>query len=214
MRDFRDLVFCALISGLMAGLILSLLQYYTVIPLILEAETFELASQQPDNGFERTALTVLSNILAGIGFALLLSAGNYLHGQFSIVKGLLWGLAGYLIFFVAPALGLPPELPGTASAELEQRQAWWIYTVLATGTGLAIMSFSQNYTMRIVAVLLVASPHLYGAPQPMVTDSLAGEELERQFIVATSLVNAVFWLALGSMNGYCLKQFFSKTSLS
>ncbi len=210
MREFRVLVFCALISGLIAGLILSLLQHYTVIPLIMEAETFELASQQPDNGFERTSLTVLSNVLAGVGFALLLSAGNYLHGQYSIVKGLLWGIAGYLIFFVAPALGLPPELPGTASAALEQRQTWWLFTILATGTGLATISFSRKILFQLLALLLIISPHLYGAPQPQIAESLAGEDLEHQFIIATTLANALFWLILGAVNGYGLKRCFDR----
>lgn len=41
-------------------------------------------------------------------------------------QGLLWGLAGCATFVLAPTLGLPPELPGTAAADLTLRQTWWI----------------------------------------------------------------------------------------
>ena len=39
---------------------------------------------------------------------------------------------GFLVFGLAPGLGLTPELPGMLAEELSKRQAWWICTALAT----------------------------------------------------------------------------------
>ncbi|MEI2612914.1 MAG: CbtA family protein [Candidatus Promineifilaceae bacterium] len=41
-----------------------------------------------------------------------------------------------LAFQLAPAFGLPPELPGMAAADLGARQVWWCGTALATGVGI------------------------------------------------------------------------------
>src|SRR6185295_18642852 len=80
---------------------------------------------EPQDGLERTFWTVIANLLASIGFALVLvpaiaawdrtrQAG---HGA-SIRTGLLWGVAGRVCVFAWPAVGLRPELPGEASAPL------------------------------------------------------------------------------------------------
>ena len=45
--------------------------------------------------------------------------------------------------------------------------------------------------------MLLAVPHLIGAPHPEVHESLAPAALEREFILASLLTNAVFWSALG-----------------
>jgi len=77
---------------------------------------------------QRNAFTVAANILTAIGFALLLTGVYAIRGrQVNVAGGLLWGLAACR-FTAAPWLGLPPELPGMAVAELTARQTWWIAT--------------------------------------------------------------------------------------
>jgi predicted cobalt transporter CbtA len=51
-------------------------------------------------------------------------------------RGLLWGLGGFAALHLAPAVGLPPELPGMASADLAARQPGGPLRG-ATATGLA-----------------------------------------------------------------------------
>ena len=46
-------------------------------------------------------------------------------------------------------------------------------------------------------VLLLAIPHLFGAPQPEVHASLAPAAMGEAFIRASLLTNALFWTALG-----------------
>jgi cobalt transporter subunit CbtA len=78
-----------------------------------------------------------------------------------------------------------------------QRQSWWLGTALATATGLGLLAFAKHWTLRIAGLVLLAVPHLIGAPQPEVHFSLAPEALTQQFIVASLLSNALFWSALG-----------------
>lgn len=116
--------------------------------------------------------------------------------------GALWGLAGFAVFCLAPTLGLPPELPGTAAAELGQRQSWWVGTAAATALGLAMLVFARHWLLKVAGAALLVVPHVIGAPQPEVHQSLAPETLEAQFKIASWVTNAVFWLALGLLSAW------------
>jgi len=106
---------------------------------------------------------------------------------------------------------LPPELPATAAAELLTRQAWWLATVFATAIGLSLLFLQTNKILRVAGLLLLAAPHLIGAPQPEVPSSLSPEELQSQFRYATAWTNALFWLLLGGLSA-ALFQHFSDAS--
>ena len=47
--------------------------------------------------------------------------------------GLAFGVAGFIAVALAPALGLPPEIPGSGAAELGARQTWWFFAVGGDG---------------------------------------------------------------------------------
>lgn len=173
-----------------------------------EGGAHEHGGWQPDDGFERTFYTAVANISAGVGYALLLAAAISLYGRTSNWRaGLLWGAAGYTAFFVAPSIGLPPELPGTVAAPLLARQLWWTATVAATAGGLALLVFAKNWPLKIGGALMLLVPHLVGSPQPAVHSSTAPAELARSFLYATLLANAAFWLAMGALAGYFYKKF-------
>jgi cobalt transporter subunit CbtA len=226
LATFKTIVASALWSGLWAGLLLTALQSIQVIPVLIQAEAYEKQATvtvitahthddnketqihdhheaiewQPENGWERTAFTTVTNISLAVGFALLLGAAINLRGAISHWRnGLLWGLAGYTVFFVAPSLGLPPEVPGTEAANLHDRQLWWLMTVLMTAVGLWLLFFSKTRLNKLLGFLLLVSPHWIGAPQPDVHSSAAPAALAHLFIAATAFANAAFWLALGSL---------------
>ncbi|MDD1613543.1 MAG: CbtA family protein [Methylococcaceae bacterium] len=226
LSSLRMIVVAALWSGLWAGLLLTTTQSIQVIPTLLQAEVYEekaasgianhthadsgdgqthqheAEAWQPRNGLERTFFTAVANVSLGVGFALLLGAASNLRGGIGNWRnGLFWGLAGYTIFFVAPSLGLPPEVPGTEAANLQDRQLWWLMAVSDTAIGLWLLAFSKTKLNKLLGSLLLVSPHLIGAPQPDVHGSAAPVELANTFIAATSVANAVFWLALGSLMG-------------
>src|SRR5947209_15328560 len=93
MAVFRRLVFAAFCAGLLSGVFATAAHQIATVPLILEAETYEKSASrasaaahehssawESDNGAERTAYTLLADILTGFGFALLLGAGLTLRG--------------------------------------------------------------------------------------------------------------------------------------
>jgi cobalt transporter subunit CbtA len=151
-------------------------------------------------------LTLAANLVSAAGFGLLLAAGMNLLAaigrRIDWRKGLLWGLAGFGAFQLAPALGLPPELPGAAAAELGARQGWWLLTVLLTGAGLAWAAFAPRHWLKLLAVVPIVIPHLIGAPAPERHGGLAPESLATGFIYASLITNLAFWLGLGALTGY------------
>ena len=137
-------------AGALAGLVLFSVQHFTLIPLIQAAETYEAAHSdvshenkgwQPAEGWERTSFTALTTVLTGIGFAAMLFGVMAVSQEtINTRHGAAWGLAAFACFSLAPALGLPPQPPGVAVADLQQRQIWWASTVIATAIGLWFLS--------------------------------------------------------------------------
>ncbi len=169
----------------------------------------------PEDGAERTFYTGISNIVTGIAFSLMLVAVYLLRGKpVNMNSGLLWGAAGFLIFSGSPALGLPPELPGMTAAALDARQTWWIGTVIATAIGIGLLSETKTILPKIAAVLLMASPHLIGAPHPLLFESNVPAEISAQFAIASLFTSAFFWMVLGASTGYFYQKLVPKTTES
>ncbi|MBD8685633.1 MULTISPECIES: CbtA family protein [unclassified Rhizobium] len=232
MPFFRNIVFTAVLVGLIAGLAVSAMQAIGTTPLILQAETFESRGAEvahahtheagapadhhhdpeawaPADGFERNAYTIAANVLTAIGYALVLTALISLRNSAGGWReGLLWGLAGFAAVMLAPAIGLPPELPGSPAAELGARQMWWVATVAATAGGLALLAFKRAEAWAVIlALVLMAAPHIIGAPLPPAGEhALAPLPLERRFVVLATVTSFVFWIILGTLSGHLLKR--------
>jgi cobalt transporter subunit CbtA len=165
----------------------------------------------PEDGFERFAFTLAVNIVSGIGFALLLVAASELAGGISSWRqGTIWGFAGFAVFTLAPGLGLPPELPAMPAADLFARQMWWIGTVVATAAGLALIAFRGSILLSILGVALIVLPHVIGAPQPESHESPVPADLHHQFVVAVTVTNLIFWVALGGIVGLVRQRFLAQ----
>jgi cobalt transporter subunit CbtA len=212
----------ACLAGAMAGILLTALQQLAVSPMILAAETYEHAGHDagpggqtpeeagvwvPAEGIERTAYTALANVLTAVGFGLLLTACYALREEIDWQRGLLWGLGGFAVFSLAPALGMAPVLPGAATAAVEARQAWWLLCVLCTACGLTLMVFGRHIAVRAFAFFILLVPQMLGAPQPETHGALAPEALARAFVSASLLTNAVFWVVLGVLTGWFFERF-------
>lgn len=225
MKIFNKIFITALFAGGLAGLVLAGLQHFTVVPMILEAETYETSGTDdsgtdegkivhqekkawaPEDGAERTFFTATNSVIIGIGFGLLLTACYAIRKNVRWQHGILWGLAGFAAFQLAPAFGLPPELPGDAAADLEQRQVWWVLTVVLTAIGLWIIAFQPKSFLKIFGVALIALPHVFGAPQPEVHLGLAPDSLRTAFRISSLATNAVFWIVLGVISAYIYSRF-------
>jgi cobalt transporter subunit CbtA len=191
-----------------------------VVPLILEAEVFEVADHSehsadeatwsPEDGLERTAYTVMANLVVGVGFGLLL-VGAFVLAEtagrpIGTFRGLLWGLASFLVFALVPSLGLPPELPGTAAAELAARQLWWIATAAATALGLGLIAFAKPPWVKALAFPVMALPHLIGAPESSEDGGSVPAELAREFVISSLATTALFWITLGTTSGWLYRR--------
>jgi len=202
-------------SGALAGLALFAVQHFTVVPLIQAAETYEAAEQeahsgaphesegwQPAEGWERTSFTALTTVLTGIGFAAMLFgvmalAGNTINTR----HGALWGLAAFGCVSLAPALGLPPQPPGVAVADLHQRQLWWTGTVISTAVGVwLITGLRRSWLLRSCGAACILLPHLIGAPAATGESSVPAE-LVRRFTIASVATSGIFWLLVGTLGG-------------
>ncbi|WP_323795893.1 CbtA family protein [Nisaea sp.] len=157
----------------------------------------------PEDGLERTLSTSIATIGTTFGFALVLLAAMVLsNATITARTGLIWGAAAFAATGLAPALGLSPELPGAAAAVLEDRQIWWIGTALATAVGL-FLALRVSTPLAIVAgLVLIAIPHVIGAPHPDDYISDVPSELSGHFAAASLVVHAVTWAATGCIAGF------------
>ena len=151
----------------------------------------------PGDGIERTFRTAVSNVATAIGFALLIVAVFAWRGSATWRQGLLWGAAGFFVFFVNPAIGLRPEIPGAFAAGLLDRQLWWLLAVACSAAGVGLLLLAPRIAAKLGGAVLLAVPHLADAPHPEGSGGLAPEALANSFVVAAAATNAVFWLVLG-----------------
>jgi cobalt transporter subunit CbtA len=117
-------------------------------------------------------------------------------------QGAVWGLAAFACFSLAPALGLPPQPPGVAVADLGQRQLWWACTVIATAIGVWLIARKgRSWLVRIGGVVCLLLPHLVGAPVAA-GESRVPDQLVRQFTIASVATSGIFWLLAGAFGGF------------
>ncbi len=230
-------LFAAILAGIAAGLIMSLIQHTKVVPYIIQAEAYESGEVSaaghghgeaeakkpedtghshdhgdgwaPHDGIERTAFTVLGNVIVGVAFALVLAGAAMLTGlPLTASNGVTWGLMGFLAFTLAPSAGLPPELPGMMAADLFERQVWWWATVAATAIGIVMLFKVPSLAMKVAAVALIAAPHLIGAPHIAVADAATDvpAALANAYASASIATSAVLWILIGVFLGHLLSR--------
>lgn len=213
----KNMITSALFAGFAAGLIATVLYISFIVPIVLEAEIYEtgdLSYLELDGGVQqdwiRNAKTALATTVTFTGFALLMIAGFAMaertNAPVSARIGMIWGLAGFIAFHLAPAAGLPPEPPGTIGAEVVSRQIWWTGTVLFTMFGLAAIAFGRNWLVWGLGIAALAAPHLIGAPHPEVVGGNVPPEIASRFTGISLAINAVIWVILGLLAGYFWKQ--------
>jgi cobalt transporter subunit CbtA len=245
---FSRIIYSAILVGFVAGVLLTSLQIASLNPIIFAAESYQLEAAEkasgssgdghsghshdhdneawiPADGLERTAYTLLANFLASTGFAAMVLA---LMCQFCLARkgniswsqGSLWGLAGFTALFLAPAIGLPPEIPGVVAAAVEHRQIWWALCALSVTIGLGIFAFTP-VRVKALGLLFLAIPYIVGAPQvdapmfmhpdPSVVQTLV--DLHQRFVFISAISNLVFWLVLGLACRFAFNRWLRKTPI-
>ncbi len=217
---FQRILVGGLFAGFAAGLIAALLQLVFVQPVLLQAELYEggglaypaaagsAAAMAETGGIEplRDGLSVLFTTLLYTGYALVLTAAMALAAERGVRitarQGLVWGIAGFVSVQLAPAFGVPPELPGSAAAEIDLRRVWWFGTVAATAAGIGLAAFGRGWTMRGLAVALILAPHVIGAPQPASFAGPAPPEVGSLFAARALGTGLASWALLGLLAAY------------
>lgn len=221
----------ALGAGFVAACVSLLLQLSLTTPLILKAETYEQGHAhhaastglihlahadasaaspsgaedegwKPAEGLPRIAFTGLATLVGAAGYAfILLAVMLAARSEPTLGHGLTWALGGFAAFSLAPAVGLPPELPGMGGEALQARQLWWVATALGTGLGLYLAAVIRSPLAILLGLAAIVAPHVIGAPS-------AGEEsavppaLAAAFAARSIAVSAVFWAVLGLALGW------------
>jgi cobalt transporter subunit CbtA len=219
-------VLAVLLAGIAAGLLMGVIQHVRLTPLILQAETFETAALAhshaagteehqhdesawaPADGRERTFFTILTMAVTGAGFAALLAGVSFTSGvPITRNNGLFWGICGFIAVSLAPAAGLPPELPGMPAADLTSRQIWWVLTIVCTVVGLWFLAFRRDLWAFAVGLFAILAPHVFGAPQLTSHDSPIPSALASSFVASSLAANALLWIMIGVFLGITLDRY-------
>ncbi len=180
-------------------------------PLVLTDAGEAVDEWAPEDGLERTLFTSLAATGTYFGLALVLLGAMILaNARIDARQGLIWGAAAFAATGLAPALGLSPELPGAAAADLAARQYWWLGTVIATAAGLFLALRVSTIWAIGLGIALMAAPHVIGAPHPEAFTSQVPSELSGHFAAASLVVSAIGWALAGSVAGYTWQRLAAK----
>lgn len=212
MKAVNRIFLVAILAGGIAGLFLAEIQYFMLVPMVIEAETYDTANVNEHDWLSTDSTKQIffiaaQRVIAGIGFGLLLTACYSFCRAITLRSGIWWGLAGFTAFHFSPALGLPPELPADVVEGSGMRQVWWLLTVITTAAGLWLIVFQSSYYQKLLGATIIILPHLFGVPQAEVYCGLAPEGLRSDFIHTSLITNAIFWIVLGPLSAY----FFNRT---
>jgi cobalt transporter subunit CbtA len=212
-----------LVGGVAGGAVIAGVQSVTTIPLILQAETYETAAAARETlvhlahaggahatvaattAFDpgRFALTLVATVAVATGYAWMLLAAMFARREVITARSVLpWAVAAFFAAGLAPALGLAPELPGAAAADLTARQIWWAATVIASAAGLAAIFIGRTPLWIALGIAALAIPHLAGAPHPAEVASRVPAELAARFAAASLVVQALMWILPATIAGY------------
>ncbi len=223
-------VLAALVAGLLAGAVLTVLQVWRLSPLIATAETYEKVDDakntstapvckeampsmkmcadkgtpewEPAPGLPRIGFTGVASLLAGGGFAAILAGLSLLlNVPITRANGWIWGLSGFLAVHLATGFGLAPEIPGMPVADLLARQIWWVGTIVSTAAAIYCFAIRSENWAKAVGVALLFAPHLIGAPIAPDGETSVPPALAAEFAANALACVAIFWLVMGVLLG-------------
>lgn len=224
---FARLAACGLAGGIVGGCLVAGIQAVTTTPLILHAEMFEVkevadaasiilahAGHATDaggsEGYDMTRLymTSVMTVACAVGFAWILLAAMYLKNTVITARSILpWAVGAFIATGLAPALGLAPELPGSAAADLGDRQLWWAATAVVSALGISLIAFTRNPLLIVVALALIVAPHVIGVPLPPEPESRVPAEVAAEFASASLVVQFLAWTIPGAIAGWFAQRF-------
>ena len=214
---FKNIFVSAVVCGAIAGVLATAMQMLLVTPLLMEAELFETGQSthfiidgSPESPMKhvniwedpyRHLMTLFFNLVTftGFGFILIAAMALFQKRGFSLSKaeGIVAGVSGFIVFQLAPSVGLPPELPGTISVAVGLKQAWWIITILSTTVGILLLFLGKYKVVSGAGIIFIIIPHLIGHPKLETYFGVAPPELAAEFASRALAVSLIAWIILG-----------------
>ena len=214
---FKNIFVSAVVCGAIAGVLATVMQMLLVTPLLMEAELFEtgqsmhfITDGSPESPIKhvdiwedpyRHLMTLCFNLVTftGFGFILVAAMAFFQKRGFTLSKaeGIVAGVSGFIVFQLAPSVGLPPELPGTISVAVGLKQAWWIITILSTTVGILLLFLGKYKVVSGAGIIFIIIPHLIGHPKLETYFGVAPPELAAEFASRALAVSLVTWIILG-----------------
>jgi cobalt transporter subunit CbtA len=193
------------------------MQMLLVTPLLMEAELFEtgqsmhfITDGSPESPIKhvdiwedpyRHLMTLCFNLVTftGFGFILVAAMAFFQKRGFTLSKaeGIVAGVSGFIVFQLAPSVGLPPELPGTIGVTVGLKQTWWIITILSTTVGILLLFLDKHKVVSGVGIIFITIPHLIGHPKLETYFGVAPPELAAEFASRALAVSLIAWIILG-----------------
>lgn len=189
----------------------TLVHFGSAAPPPVEAATAQGETRAGHNmasgsgSFSRNLWTAVFFSLVYVGYALVMVAGFGLAQVYgkpvTAREGVLWGVGGFVAFVLAPAMGLAPGLPGTLAAEIGARQAWWLGTAFSAAVALGLLGYGRGPLAILAAVVLLAAPHVIGAPQLDSYNGTSPPEVAAAFSTRVIGVAFIVWAVMGWVAG-------------
>ena len=214
---FKNIFVSAVVCGAIAGVLATVMQMLLVTPLLMEAELFEtgqsmhfITDGSPESPIKhvdiwedpyRHLMTLCFNLVTftGFGFILVAAMAFFQKRDFTLSKaeGIVAGVSGFIVFQLAPSVGLPPELPGTIGVTVGLKQTWWIITILSTTVGILLLFLDKHKVVSGVGIIFITIPHLIGHPKLETYFGVAPPELAAEFASRALAVSLIAWIILG-----------------
>ena len=77
----------------------------------------------------------------------------------------------------------------------------------ATGIGIYLIAIKPELWAKVLAVVLIATPHIIGAPIAPDTPTTVPPGLAGEFVANSIAAAAVFWCVMGLFLGYALDKY-------
>jgi cobalt transporter subunit CbtA len=214
---FKNIFVSAVVCGAIAGVLATVMQMLLVTPLLMEAELFEtgqsmhfITDGSPESPIKhvdiwedpyRHLMTLCFNLVTftGFGFILVAAMAFFQKRGFTLSKaeGIVAGVSGFIVFQLAPSVGLPPELPGTIGVTVGLKQTWWIITILSTTVGILLLFLDKHKVVSGIGIIFITIPHLIGHPKLETYFGVAPPELAAEFASRALAVSLIAWIILG-----------------
>jgi|TARA_B110000438_G_C15730130_1_gene613846 cobalt transporter subunit CbtA len=218
---FNKYIYPPILTGVITGLIISIISIFVLYPIIHEAELLETSGniqidahvmghlddashEHIDNQAvlkyfqQRNFITLMVNICITVGYAfVIIGLTNLLKINIRLKSAMAIGLVGFICFYLLPSIALIPQLPGAQYTQgLYERQLIWLSIVFLSLIGFIVIYINSSNIKRLIGLVLVFLPLTLIL---ILNDNISMEvsnSLHYKFIYYTFFSNLIMWFTI------------------